>query len=276
MSNKAFTLIELLVVVLVIGILTSVALPQYQTAVRKSRFAGLMPLSRSIKNAEEEVFMSTGHYTSQLDTLSTRIPGEIDESGSMVTNGEGSSFSISTDGTLDYVRGLTKDGKNAYVMYLARSGRYPNEIHCEAEADNYLAEKVCLSYGMTKTATATTSGFKAYVVEGEGGEISGGYNSDTPAGRTEAFMDSIASETWGPSDYIKGEGYCKDNATVRVCCKVLNSDGSCNRYQNVWFEDEYGSYYCHSFYQDGTCSNEGLDAWTFCPVDSSSCVDFSY
>ncbi len=76
MKNKqAFTLIELLVVVLIIGILATVAVPQYQKAVMKASSMRLLPLIKAIDTAEQIYFLANGTYTITLDELDISLPG---------------------------------------------------------------------------------------------------------------------------------------------------------------------------------------------------------
>lgn len=69
-----FTLIELLVVVLIIGILSAVALPQYEQAVAKSRYMSLMPLLRAISDAENVYYLANGQYTLDFTQLDITMP----------------------------------------------------------------------------------------------------------------------------------------------------------------------------------------------------------
>jgi len=61
-SSKGFTLLELLVVVLIIGILASIALPQYQMAVTKAKVASILPIMRRWKDALQEYKLQHGDY----------------------------------------------------------------------------------------------------------------------------------------------------------------------------------------------------------------------
>jgi len=73
-NRKGFTLIELLVVVLIIGILASIAIPQYFKVVEKSRVAEAMSLVASIKSAEERYLARGGTYTNNTADLDISYP----------------------------------------------------------------------------------------------------------------------------------------------------------------------------------------------------------
>ena len=79
--KKGFTLIELLVVVLIIGILASIALPQYKKAVAKSRFSEAISNLKAIAQADAVCRMSGGgsgqHGLCKINELDIEIPGQI-------------------------------------------------------------------------------------------------------------------------------------------------------------------------------------------------------
>ena len=72
--KKGFTLIELLVVVLIIGILSAVAWPNYQVAVERARITKALPLLRSIRDAQMRYQMATSKQTASLEALDISIP----------------------------------------------------------------------------------------------------------------------------------------------------------------------------------------------------------
>ena len=69
-----FTLIELLVVVLIIGILSAIALPEYTKAVEKSRSSEAMTLLRSFVQAQKLYKLANTQYTSDFTELDLEMP----------------------------------------------------------------------------------------------------------------------------------------------------------------------------------------------------------
>ena len=75
--RAGFTLIELLVVVLIIGVLASVALPQYRRAVARSRYQQLVIMGTKIADAEKLHHMATGAFTIDFSELDLDFVGTV-------------------------------------------------------------------------------------------------------------------------------------------------------------------------------------------------------
>ena len=131
--KQGFTLIELLVVVLIIGILSSVALPQYTKAVEKARASEAIQLLGDLATAEQIYQMGMNSFEDDLSMLDLQLPGlsesnkaaytknfrvaVISKSPSLtaVARRIDSNKAVITTGDLQYAIGLNIDGNTGAI-----------------------------------------------------------------------------------------------------------------------------------------------------------------
>ncbi|MBR2081997.1 MAG: prepilin-type N-terminal cleavage/methylation domain-containing protein [Elusimicrobiaceae bacterium] len=78
LNKQAFTLIELLVIVLIIGVLAAVAVPQYQKAVQKARFAEWKLTMNLLMKAIDLYVLENGYPSATVYFLGTDAKQSLD------------------------------------------------------------------------------------------------------------------------------------------------------------------------------------------------------
>ena len=144
---RGFTLIELLVVVLIVGVLAGVALPQYQYAVAKSKFAKVKSNTQSLTNSVKRFLSDSGNMPEKLSDLDITIPGvdRYNTGKSVWLDNNETYYSIEPHSGYIYIRGGVKiKGVTVSIMYTLYKEKRPigREITVETLNTEHLASKL--------------------------------------------------------------------------------------------------------------------------------------
>ena len=153
--QKGFTLIELLVVVLIIGILASMALPQYFKAVERSRMSEAVSWLSHIAQAQQRKFLQVNRYANSFMGLDVG-PAGVDSyqfytKGDVSTGEGGNGFRIylsngSTNNSNFGVAERVSNGSTNGLQYSYTLVRYYQETPVTCIGNNEKGQELCADF----------------------------------------------------------------------------------------------------------------------------------
>ena len=163
-KRNGFTLIELLIVVLIIGVLASIALPQYKVAVAKARLSNIRSTIATLKQAEEVYYLYTGTYTDKSEKLDVDLPQcpmdarwhDVPICGDWMIDPFNGSAPTREQPSVRaaYCPEVIKDSRewsdceeqaDYVITYWLHHSAHPDEITCTPKAGSALGAKICNS-----------------------------------------------------------------------------------------------------------------------------------
>ena len=154
--TKGFTLIEVLVVVLIIGILASIALPQYRKAVEKAKWAEAETVLRHLKTVQDVCFLETGKTgTWDDDCKKENLFDLADMPNLQKVSAYGASFYcdnknfcyVSEPGAFSARRVIPPSTTTIYAVYISSQPKSPY-MRCYQQSSNDMTRH-CKTIGFT-------------------------------------------------------------------------------------------------------------------------------
>lgn len=164
--KKGFTLIELLVVVLIIGILSSIALPQYRVAVNKAKFVDAMLRMKALVDAQERYYLANSEYSRDYQALDVEL---IPKNTAVTIGGSGSNSTFCFNGGCFFINQAYSNSQGAgnYAYFWSSNKRAAGDVPSVYYGYQHSAvnpgQRICCFY------KSSPNGVEAKICKGFGG-----------------------------------------------------------------------------------------------------------
>lgn len=151
-------------VILIIAILVAIALPQYELVIDQSRWSTLLPGSRSLKDAQERMFMTASAYVEDPHMLDINIPGTYD--GNQILSGD-VTYTLSNSANEAIVTAIHAKLPGVILeQYLTASRNFSDDLHCKALTTDIRASRLCEQ--LSVSILGNSGEYTVYLLEGRG------------------------------------------------------------------------------------------------------------